>query len=112
MPKTPIRQFKNNGCTMTVFISWAGTFGDEVALGLRDWLLCILQSVTPYLPAEDVHGALSSAWTLLANSRPRITASFTLHELIKARLECTSRWPVSRRSAQGRGSGSPRHNPP
>lgn len=39
---------------MRIFISWSGERSKEVALLLRDWLICVLQASTPWMSDVDI----------------------------------------------------------
>ncbi len=39
---------------MKIFISWSGELSHKVAMVLREWLPCVLQTVEPYVSSEDI----------------------------------------------------------
>lgn len=39
---------------MKVFISWSGTKSQEVAMILKQWIPCVIQSVEPYFSSADI----------------------------------------------------------
>lgn len=39
---------------MKIFISWSGDLSHNVAMVLREWIPCVLQTVEPYVSSEDI----------------------------------------------------------
>lgn len=54
---------------MNVFISWSGPRSRAVALVLRDWLKCVLQSLKPWMSEQDLDRG--SLWTSEINDQLR-----------------------------------------